>query len=262
MSHKLLQRKVQITGKLTFDTVFHIGSGKEGDLATDMGVLKDWAGRAVLPGSSLKGNFRAMAERLASYLNLTACCLDSQLSGVNCVSDQDHRKIHLPEFHALNSEPEKINWLGNHTCDICRLFGSPLQTSRIFFSDAELLVGGEFFEIRDGVVLDRDSQTARHGLKYDFEVAPAGAVYSISIDLENPADAELGLVGAVLQEWKHGFRLGGFSSRGLGKVSLSELQVSQVDYSNLEQFKDFLLKRKMTPAENLLTGCLEQILAN
>jgi len=261
MSQKLLERKVRLTGTLTFETAFHIGSGREGDLATDMGVLKDWTGRAVVPGSSLKGSFRALAERLAPFLRQTACCLDTGLSGIQCVSDQTYLKNHLKSFQNLTSEDKKIEWLGRHTCDICRLFGSLLQASRIFFTDAALLRGGESFEIRDGVVLDRDSQTARHGLKYDFEATPAGAVYRLDIDLENPSDRELALVGAVLQEWAHGFRLGGFTSRGLGRVSLSELEVFQVDYSNTEELRNFLLHRQMTPAATLLTDCLAKVLA-
>ncbi|HHC25089.1 MAG TPA: CRISPR-associated RAMP protein, partial [Desulfobacterales bacterium] len=91
-NNNIFKRKVRITGNLVFETAFHIGSGKEGELAADMGVLLEPDGRPILPGSSLKGNFRSFAERLSDYLGLKACLLDSDLSGVKCVSDETYRK--------------------------------------------------------------------------------------------------------------------------------------------------------------------------
>ena len=113
-NNKIFNRRVKITGNLTFETAFHIGSGKEGELATDMGILKELDGSPVLPGSTLKGNFRTFAERLSEYLGFTACLLDSKLSGVECVSDEEYRKKVYDEFKELRSETEKLAWLQNH----------------------------------------------------------------------------------------------------------------------------------------------------
>lgn len=259
---KLFQKKVRISGTLTFETAFHIGSGKEGDLATDMGVLKELDGSPILPGSTLKGNFRTFAERLAEYLGLTGCLLDSDLSGVPCVSDETYRKKTQEEYRDLDGEAAKLAWLKNHTCNVCQLFGSPLQSSRIYFSDGYLLYWAESVQVRDGVCLDRDSENARHGAKYDFEVVPQGAKFAVTIELENPEDNDLALVAAALTEWESGFRLGGFTSRGLGRVLLSEKVVKQVDYTNSDQLRAYLLKREMPNADpGLLTNCLEQLLA-
>jgi CRISPR/Cas system CSM-associated protein Csm3 (group 7 of RAMP superfamily) len=63
--HQQYKHKIKITGTLTFETAFHIGSGKEGELATNMGVLIGADGAPILPGSTLKGNFRSFGERLA-----------------------------------------------------------------------------------------------------------------------------------------------------------------------------------------------------
>ncbi|MGA2404104.1 MAG: CRISPR-associated RAMP protein Csx7, partial [Syntrophobacteraceae bacterium] len=243
-SRKELHSKVKITGTLTFETAFHIGSGKEGELATDMGILKEIDGSPVLPGSTLKGNFRALAERLAGYLRLSACLLDGKLSGVDCVSDEAYRTSEpiSKKIKSLEDEAARIEWLKGHTCDVCKLFGSPMQASRVFFSDGRLQDWAQSVQVRDGVCIDRDSETARPGAKYDFEVAPHGAIYSISIDLENPQDEELALVGAVLAEWENGFRLGGFTSRGLGKVKLDERIVEMLDYTDPEQLRNYLLK--------------------
>ncbi len=260
MIQTAFNRKVRIDGKLIFETAFHIGSGKEGELATDMGVLKDEQGWPVLPGSTLKGCFRASAEKLAGYFGQTACMLDSGLSDQECVGDQNYFKIVKEEYHEIRGEKDKLAWLREHTCDVCRLFGSPLQASRIFFKDGCLGSWEGSYQIRDGVVLDRDSGTARHGLKYDFEVASKDTAFEIVIELENPESGELALLGGVIAEWQNGFRLGGFTSRGLGRALLTEVKVTDIDYSKSSHLKDYLLQRRMQPADHLLSDALEQAL--
>ncbi len=256
-----LEKKIIIEGRLAFDTAFHIGSGREGEMATDMGVLlEQGSGRPILPGSSLKGKFRATAERLAGYLGLSACLLDTGLSGVNCVTDEAYRRDRLKEFQKLKDDKNKLNWMAGNVCGVCALFGSPLHASRIYFCDGRLEDWSGAVEIRDGVSLDRDSETARDGLKYDFEVVPAGAAFALRMDLENPSQAELALVGAVLAEWNHGVRLGGKTSRGLGLALLDDLDVRQVDYTNPDQRLTFFLERKMTPAPKLFDDALGAVL--
>jgi CRISPR-associated RAMP protein (TIGR02581 family) len=203
-----------------------------------------------------------MVERLSAYLGQKACLLDSELSGVKCVSDERYRKEVYEDFKKLDDETMKLQWLENHTCPVCRLFGSPLQASRVFFSDAELLSWSRSVQIRDGVCIDRDSETARDGAKYDFEVVPEGAIFSIAIEVENPDDSELALIAVGIKEWENGFRLGGFTSRGLGSVKLCDTEVKQVNYTNADQFKDYLFNGAMSDAGDLLTHCLEQALNN
>lgn len=250
------QKRVRITGKIVFDTAFHIGSGREGILATDMGVLLDEHDHPILPGSTLKGLFRSTAEQLAVHLDLTACLFDSSLSGINCITEESYRKQQHETFKKLETEKQKLDWLSKHVCDVCNLFGSPYKGSRIFFSDGTLVAGGDSIQIRDGVCIDRDSGTARHGLKYDFEVTSRETEYTISIDLENPTSTELALVGAVIAEWEQGLRIGGFTSRGLGLARLVDVLVRSVDYSDREQLKNYLLKKEMNAAPQLLQDAI------
>lgn len=257
----LFQKRVKITGRIIFDTDFHIGSGREGLLATDMGVLLDEHDRPILPGSTIKGLFRTAAEHLAPHLTLSACLLDSSLSGVNCITEESYRKKHHQEFKDLATEKQKLVWLSQHVCDVCTLFGSPYKGSRIYFSDGTLIAGGDSVQIRDGVCIDRDSGTARHGMKYDFEVTSRETEYTISIELENPTTAELALIGAVVAEWEQGFRIGGFSSRGLGLARFTDVAVRAVDYSDREQFKAYLLKKEMTPVQQLLQEAINHQLS-
>ena len=251
------ERKIRVEGTLLFETAFHIGSGKEGELATNMGVLLEHDGRPILPGSTLKGKFRSLAERLAGHLGLGACLLDGALSGINCVSDEKYRTDNHEKYKAIAAEKEKLAWLAENTCDICKLFGSPMQSSRIFFADGELTTWARALQVRDGVCIDRDSETARPKAKYDFEVVPAGAEFRIAVELENPKESELALIGAVFCEWENVFRLGGFTSRGLGKARLSDKTVEEVNYADPDQLKTYLLERKMTPADDLFERSLK-----
>jgi CRISPR-associated RAMP protein (TIGR02581 family) len=260
-NRKYFRTKVKIDGTLTFDTAFHIGSGKEGELATNMGVMIETDGRPILPGSTLKGCFRATAERLAAYLGLNACLLDYELSGENCFTGlkQEEQKVKYETFRE-KTEVAKLQWLEDNLCDICRLFGSPLQASHIFFSDGKLATWSNGLQIRNGVCIDRDSETARPGPLYDFEVVPAGASFKVTIELENPAEKELAIVAAVMTEWEDGFRLGGFTSRGLGRAKLHDKTIHKVDYTDPDQLKSYLLNREMQTADNLLSESLKKIL--
>ncbi|WP_028324731.1 type III CRISPR-associated RAMP protein Csx7 [Desulfatirhabdium butyrativorans] len=261
MDFTALRNKVRIEANLTFETAFHIGSGKEGDLATDMGVLKDAQGWPVLPGSTIKGCFRATAERLSSWLGMTACLMDSALSEVQCIGDPDVFRKQLDAYQNLRTERRKLEWLERHSCAICRFFGSPLQASRIFFSDGILQNWEGTYQIRDGVAIDRDSHTARPKLKYDFEVVPRETVYLLTFDIENPTEQELALTAAVVSDWQSGFRLGGFGSRGLGAARLENVNIQAVDFTVAEQRKAYLMKRTWQPAKDLLENALETVLS-
>lgn len=278
--HSRCERKVKIMGNLVFETAFHIGSGKQGDLGTNMGVLKDRDDSPILPGSTLKGNLRTFCERLAPHLGLSACLLDAKLSGEKCVSDANYRTEliedkesrgkyikRFEEFQRLKSEQGKLDWLEDEVCDVCKLFGSPLQSSRIFLSDGVLIDWTGTAEVRDGVCIDRDSETARPQAKYNYEVISRGTVFSISIEIENPEECELALLGAALSEWESGFYLGGFTSRGLGKLHLENpsegvrgYAVETLDYSDRDQLQEYLLFNKMVANHSLLSGCLQRVL--
>ena len=85
-------------------------------------------------------------------------------------------------------------------------------------------------QVRDGVAIDRDSETARDRLKYDFEVVPSNAAFALSITLENATREDLQLVSVGLSEFVHGFgMIGGKRSRGLGACRLVGLKVSSLE---------------------------------
>ena len=237
-----LRRKTRVTSTLVFETAWRVGSGKEGETMSDLGVVLDLNGQPVLPGSSLKGRLRSTCEAVAHALNLRACMLSCAASGVNCTSDVNYYSMVREEYRGASRRglEARLQWIADHTCDVCRLFGSPVQAGRLRMSDGCLQEWASAVQVRDGVVIDRDSQTAVDGLKYDYEVVPPGTRFELNIDLENPRDQDMALLGAALFEWRSGSSIGGFTSRGLGRFHLEEIRIRGADLSDPEQRVRFL----------------------
>ena len=229
MEELKLRRKMGVSGRLVFETAWRVGTGKEGMTLSDLGVLLDPAGHPVLPGSSLKGKLRSICETLAHALDLTACLLNAKASGVPCVSDvkdfRDDTKRKKEQDTAMEAGPAaQLKWIADNTCDVCKLFGSPARSAKLRCADGKIEnADAAIVQVRDGVVLDRDSHTAVSGLKCDYEVIPAGTSFGVQFDLDNANDADEALFGAALFEWCAGSSLGGFTSRGLGRFRLDRI---------------------------------------
>ena len=246
MTNFRLQQKNRLTASLVFDTAWRIGSGKEGETMNDLGVVMDPKGQPVLPGSSLKGKLRSTCETLSHALGLSACMLNHEVSGVKCTSDVNYYRSVRDDYQkALQKGLEdRLQWIDDNTCDVCKLFGSPVQAGRLWVSDGALQEWASVVQVRDGVVIDRDSQTAVNHLKYDYEVVPPDSRFELCIDLENPTDRDMALLGAALFEWHAGSSIGGFTSRGLGRFHLECIKLAGVDLSDSAQRVKFLTATK------------------
>ena len=237
-----LRQKNRVTASLVFETAWRIGSGREGETMSDLGVVLDPTGQPVLPGSSLKGKLRSTCETLSHALGLSACMLNRNASGVNCTSDINYYQRVREEYREASQKglQARLQWINDHTCDVCKLFGSPVQASRLRVSDGALKEWASVVQVRDGVVIDRDSQTAVDRLKYDYEVVPSGSRFELCLDLENSTDQDMALLGASLFEWHSGSSIGGFTSRGLGRFHLEEIKLLGIDLSDPAQRMKFL----------------------
>jgi len=275
-----LRARYRITGRIVMDTALHIGGGRNPSAATDNPVVRDGAGRPFIPGSSLKGAFRASVEHLAPNLGIRVCrltdastgCLtalpsdDERAKAYQEVSKQVGRKINDVARKAIMllgdapldekghiTEDTLLVLLDRHLCDTCKTFGSPYLSSAALFQDAPISETWRALpevptQIRDGVGIDRDSERARDGIKYDFEVVPPQASFDFALVLENPTERDLGLVALGLQEFIGGMiPLGGIRSRGLGRCHLEEVEIESVDLGDSDAMKAYLLDRTMTP---------------
>ena len=237
-----LNEKVCLKASLVFDTAWRVGSGKEGETMSDLGVMLTTTGEPILPGSSLKGKLRSTCEVLSHALGLSACLLNRAASCIDCTSDVNYYskvREHYQNTFQLGLK-NRLNWIDSHTCDVCKLFGSPVKAGRLWVSDGTLKDWASVVQVRDGVVIDRDSRTAVDGLKYDYEVVPPSSRFQLCIDLENPTGEDLAFLGAALFEWHAGSSLGGFTSRGLGRFHLEDIQLFGVDLNDPDQQLKFL----------------------
>jgi len=133
---------------------------------------------------------------------------------------------------------------------ISRLFGSPWIASKFQVRDLTVLPKNWFgqYQERDGVAIDRDTETAADGKLYDFQVVPAGTPFEFKAVVENAAEWELGLLMIGLHQFEtEQIPLGGGRSRGLGVV---KLEVSQIHWFDTEDDPNRLL----TYLHNLVKG--------
>jgi len=221
--------RLRVRGVLLTETALRIGSGGGGGPTEhDLPVVKDLDGRPYIPGSSFKGAYRAHLERLLRGMDeALACPITSRprrpgsLPGCLTQGDVDDLKRD-PKYRgnaaALSRE------IMRRSCWTCSLLGAPWLASKVLVRDLTVTPETWFdrYLVRDGVAIDRDTETAAEGLKYDFEAVPAGTEFRFEMVVENASDAELGLALLGLREFEAGrVPLGGAASRGLGNVRLA-----------------------------------------
>jgi len=156
--------------------------------------------------------------------------------------------------------------LQNHLCPACRLFGaSALWASKVRIPDLPLLAPQEAAtasQIRHGVGIHRDTQTAAPAVKYDQEVVMTNARFDLEIIIENPDDDDLSLLALGLSDLVYGrMALGGNSARGLGGCRVEAGRVQWVDFSQSAELIAYLTSGNF-PAANQqdLAGWLNTML--
>ena len=115
------------------------------------------------------------------------------------------------------------------------LFGSPWIASKFQVRDLTVVSDTWFdqYQERDGVAIDRDTETAAAGKLYDFQVVPAATQFTFRAVVENAAEWELGLLMIGLHQFEtEQIPLGGGRSRGLGVVKLDISEMWWLDVNN------------------------------
>jgi len=230
-----LRERLKLEAVLIARTGLHVGSGGSGDLdETDMAVLRDAEGLPFIPGSSLKGVMRSTVEALLRASDTVS----RGLWACNPLETKaKDRNANACGWHPQGGR-SKVD-TGGH-CAACRLFGSHVLASHVRFSDCMLLdrEAGAVITVRDGVAIDRDLRIARGGQKYDFEVVAPGASFDVEVFVDNPEDWLLGLLSVAADQLDAGFAaIGGFTSRGLGRVGFQWRRLERVTACELLEGK-------------------------
>jgi CRISPR-associated RAMP protein (TIGR02581 family) len=244
--------RLRLAGALRLETSLRIGAGKGGDIegAADISVVKDATGAPFIPGSSFKGVLRSHVEMLLRAINEKSACLCvTERKGQNfgCPTTRDSQLLRdwiEKEFKNAPAAAVDEFYFGQ-SCLACQAFGSPWLASKVMVRD--LPVAGEWlgrYQRRDGVAIDRDTETVSEGKLYNFEAVPAGTEFECEIILENASAEEQGMVLLGLKAFEHGqVLLGGARSRGLGRVALEWNwdDCYEVDGADRRTLLDYLL---------------------
>jgi CRISPR-associated RAMP protein (TIGR02581 family) len=290
-----LRNRYLFTGELVMQTALHIGGGKVTLSSSDSPVVLTAAGLPFIPGSSFKGALRSTVEKLVPMLPENAHLFTCGLIGLDGDAlkaakreQKENPSIKIcPTAHQSDivqqrrDDPDKAGEILENAlkelCNTCQLFGSPYAASHVSVNDLYMPehAWSDVIQIRDGVAIDRDSERARDGRKYDFEVVPASATFALEITLENATKKDLQLLCVGLSEYLHGFAgIGGRRSRGLGACKLEKLQVSALELALPDEknplpkserdrrFRNYLLHREfssVTPGEAFLNSYISSI---
>lgn len=242
-----------IQARLEAATALRVGAGGEEAAqpsSSDLPVLVGPDDRPFIPGSSLRGVVRSQVERIVRALEPTpgngrgAC--NPVVEKEWCITDDDMKGLREQARRRDDADRWLAGQIWDRSCRICRTFGSPWLASRVRIADLPLSDGSDGrIERRDGVSIHREKETVQN--KYDFETVPAGMAFDLRITLENLAPAERGLVWLGLRELGDGhILLGGFKSRGLGRASLADLQISGLEEGDRQALKRYILHRTLT----------------
>lgn len=233
-SHRILRREIEIGGYLVTESPLRIGAGREPPLGStvDLAVIRiKLKGNDIpyIPGSSIKGVFRSVATSLALEKGLKVC---SGLSRQTCMDlEVDGRTLleSIQESLRRGENDKAIREFHEKSCLLCKLFGAPSFTGHVNFSDAyPINEKGEILDVsvrvKTGIAIDRRTGAVYRGALYQVEFVEPGARFKFSIRATNLPNYSIGLLAKILRMMNEGWvRLGGFKTRGFGKVKVEDL---------------------------------------
>jgi CRISPR-associated RAMP protein (TIGR02581 family) len=225
------KNRLEITGKLTTITALRISSGRSSEpIGSDLPVIKDALGNPLIPGSSFKG---ALRSRLESFLR----GINPNLAANPAIEEEwSITSKAMKELKDSYDDDEALTrQIIQQTDLVSLLFGSPWIASKFQVRDLTVVSDTWFgqYQERDGVAIDRDTETAADGKLYDFQVVPAATQFEFRAVVENAEDYELGLLMIGLHQFEtEQIPLGGGRSRGLGVVKLEIEKMYWLDVNN------------------------------
>jgi len=218
-SHEKMYRLLNFTFEIKAESPLRIGAGRNVaklSLVDLPVILMRINGKDLpyIPGSSLKGVFRSASEFLARSYGLNACFM-----GEGCKKEYDEKL----QNSMKEGDVEKIRAVLSNYCLICKIYGSATFRSHINFGDAYPSEGNvPPRSVKTGIAIDRKSGAVKTGALYQVEFLNPGSVFIQTTSFFNIPNYGIGLFSEIVDNVNSGFiRVGGFKSRGFGKVSMS-----------------------------------------
>jgi CRISPR-associated RAMP protein (TIGR02581 family) len=206
-----LQSITDIKGSFINITPIRVGAGREPGLeaAADTAVYRV-GDNVVIPGSSIKGMLRALAESILRGRGEEVHSPWDQIEKSEIGRDEKGAKILKP-------------------CKICAIFGNTELASHITIFDAIPTENPKTFN-KTGISIDRDFAAVRPGALYQEELVPPNTSWKLHIRITNIPfphpennDERTPLLEELLGIWKTiGLQLGSRKSVGAGLTRLVE----------------------------------------
>jgi CRISPR-associated RAMP protein (TIGR02581 family) len=257
------KNRLELTGTLTTVTALRISAGRSTEpIGSDLPVIKDALGRPLIPGASFKGALRSHLESFLRGINPDLAAnpaieaewsiTNERLNGTNGIKEEVKEELKQYPERERNGRRDRLltEKMLSETDIVSLLFGSPWIASKFQVRDLTVLPENWFgqYQERDGVAIDRDTETAADGKLYDFQVVPAGTPFEFKAVVENAKPWELGLLMIGLHQFEtEQIPLGGGRSRGLGVV---RLEIENIQWFDTEDDPNRLL----TYLQNLVKG--------
>lgn len=244
------KNRLEIMGSLETITALRIGQGRALEpTGSDLPVMKDALGRPLIPGASFKGALRSRLESFLRGIRPDLAYDPSELTTVEWMRRLKNLKENITDDLELTQQ------ILGMTDSVSQLFGAPWLASKFQVRDLTVDLEGWFgqYQERDGVAIDRDTDTASNSKLYDFQVVPAGVSFGFHAVVENAEPWELGLLMIGLYQFEtEQIPLGGGRSCGLGVVKLDIGSMRWFSYGEDTSRLLEYMKQLGSPSEELM----------
>lgn len=224
--------RLNLKGEVETLTAMRIGAGRStSPVSADLPVVRDAGNRPYIPGSSFKGVLRSYVE---GVMRSFKACRRVVCNPVD-VNEQCITPGEMADLRKKRDDQQILNQI----CWVCQLFGSPWYASKLQIRDLHVQQDLWFgqYQQRDGVAIDRDTETASDGKLYDYEVVPAGVRFDFRAIVDNAEKWQLGMLYLGISAFENGeLTIGGGSSRGLGLIELSLNSECFIDSQHVMQY--------------------------
>ncbi len=198
-----IQYRYYVKGKLELLSPVIIASGE--DEIADLQIIRDWNGNIIIPGTTMAGNIRHL---LQEKIKVQEKIKDNKLIDIYFGSDGED------SGHSLFS----------------------------FFDATALSVSTD---VRDGIKLDNLTKTTEDKSKYDYEIINNSSSFEFRMEAVSRKNSDNIIVETILSEIinileKNELRIGAKTSRGFGKVKLTETKCLKLEMAEDEDKKKWI----------------------
>ena len=246
----MLEKKI-IKGKILLLSGLHIHGSetgiKIGGIDPSLTIIRDPISELpYIPGSSLKGKMRFLLEHYYNKVNpkdlgkIPGVIVDNTINQIAVIFGHlEHQKME-DEFKknkdkSVLTYPTRIIFQDAHVCGAIEDYTIENLENQTIMSvdDAKIKMNSNFSEAKTEVVIDRISGTATKGGLRTMERVPAGTVFEFEIVLRIFKEEDESYIDIIKQGLKlvENDALGGFGSRGSGRIKFFNLKLNGVDFT-------------------------------